>query len=80
MDAVSAGPLARPHLAETPLDHPMLAQGTAMATEDTRSRQSSTDHLLTRHLAASTVSTQQIDSPSQLRSSVTVHAALSTST
>jgi hypothetical protein len=50
-----------------------------MATEDTRLRQSTTDHLLTHHLATSTVSTQQTNSPSQLCSSVTRHAALSTS-
>jgi hypothetical protein len=50
-----------------------------MATVGTQLGQSRTDHLLTRHLAASTVSTQWTNSPSQLRSSVTVHAAPSMS-
>jgi hypothetical protein len=51
----------------------MLAQDIAMATEGTKSRQSTTVHLPSHHLAASTVLTHQINSPSQFCSSVTVH-------
>jgi hypothetical protein len=55
--AVPANPLARPHLAETPLIHPTLAQGIAMPTVDTQLGQSSTDLFPCYHLAARPAST-----------------------
>jgi hypothetical protein len=72
MDAVSAGPLARPHLAEALLDHPTLAQATAMATESTKSRQSATVHLPSCHFATRSATTPLINSPSQFGLSPTV--------
>jgi hypothetical protein len=74
--AVPANPLARPHLAETPLIHPTLAQGIAMPTVDTQLGQSSSDLFPCCHLAARPTSTHWINSLCQICSSPTVQLAL----
>jgi hypothetical protein len=73
--AIPANPLARPHLAEMPLIHPTLAQGIAMATVGTQTRQSSTDHRPSCHLAARPATTHRTNSPSQFCSSLTVQCS-----
>jgi hypothetical protein len=68
-----ADTLALPHIVENRPSHPTPPLDVAMATEDTKLRQSTTVHLPSCHLTASTVLTHQINSPSQFCSSVTVH-------
>jgi hypothetical protein len=53
MDAASAGPLARPHLADTGPSHPTPAQNAAATAMGAQLGQHATDHPLRCHLATS---------------------------
>jgi hypothetical protein len=70
-----AGPLALPHLAETRPSHLTLPRDIAMATEDARSRQSTTDYPLHGHLATSLALDPWINSTSPFCPRQTVRRA-----